>query len=105
MRGRKHLDRKGIITQLIEQGKLTKYLSPYNTRHSFITHAVFDLGIDEKIVSKWCGHNIDVSSKHYQDVAIFAERVNPEVPQTTELELLKEQLRQQQELINKLLNS
>ncbi|MBD2499770.1 site-specific integrase [Anabaena azotica] len=101
---------KGIIPQLIEQGKLTKYLSPYNTRHSFITHAVFDLGIDEKIVSKWCGHNIDVSNKHYQDVAVFAERVNPEVPQQTELDILKEQLRQQQEqmqkqqeLINKLL--
>lgn len=94
---------KGIIPQLIEQGKLAKYLSPYNTRHSFITHAVFDLGIDEKIVSKWCGHNIDVSNKHYQDVAVFAERVNPEVPQQTELDTLKEQLRQQQELINKLL--
>ncbi|MBD2495014.1 tyrosine-type recombinase/integrase [Nostoc sp. FACHB-280] len=94
---------KGIIPPLIEQGKLTKYLSPYNTRHTFITHAIFDLGIDEKIVSKWCGHTIDVSNKHYQDVAIFAERVNPEVKQQSELDLLKEQLRQQQELINKLL--
>ncbi|MCC5613881.1 tyrosine-type recombinase/integrase [Nostoc sp. CHAB 5836] len=43
---------KGIIPTLIEQGKLTKYLSPYNTRHTFITHAVYDLGIDEKFVSK-----------------------------------------------------
>ncbi|MCC5641146.1 site-specific integrase [Nostoc sp. CHAB 5844] len=93
----------GITQALIEQGKLTKYLPPYNTRHTFITHAVFDLGIDEKIVSKWCGHHIDVSNKHYQDVAIFAERVNPEVKQQSELEQLKEQLRQQQELINKLL--
>lgn len=102
-RGREAINRKGIITRLIEAGSLSKYLSPYNTRHSYITHAVFDLGIDEKIVSKWCGHTIDVSNKHYQDVAIFAERVNPEVKQQSEIELLKEQLRQQQELINELL--
>jgi integrase len=96
-RGRKNSNRKGIITRLIETGSISKYLSPYNTRHSFITHAIFDLGIDEKIVSKWCGHDIQISNKHYQDVAIFAERVNPEVKQQSELELLKEQLRQQQE--------
>ncbi|ABA24653.1 Phage integrase [Trichormus variabilis ATCC 29413] len=102
-------NQQGIIPQLIEQGKLSKYLSPYNTRHTFITHQVFDLGQDEKIVAKWCGHNIDVSNKHYQDVAIFAEKTNPDLPanqqsiQQTELDILKEQLRQQQELINKLL--
>ncbi|MDF5707752.1 MAG: site-specific integrase [Nostoc sp. S4] len=103
-RGRKNFNRKGIITQLVEAERLNKYLSPYNTRHTFITHAIFDLGIDEKVVAKWCGHTIDVSNKHYQDIAIFAERINPEIPQQqSELDLLKEQLRQQQELINKLL--
>ncbi|MDF5706793.1 MAG: site-specific integrase [Nostoc sp. S4] len=98
---------KGIIPELINQGKLTRYLSPYNTRHTFITHAVFDLGIDEKVVSKWCGHQIEVSSKHYQDVAIFAERINPEVPQQqSELDLLKQKnhfLQQQMEELKKLL--
>lgn len=89
---------KGIISMLIERGKLTKYLPPYNTRHTFITHAVFDLEIDEKIVSKWCGHQIEVSNKHYQDVAIFAERINPEVPQQqSEIDLLKQQNKLQQE--------
>ncbi|MEH2058980.1 MAG: hypothetical protein V7K97_23055 [Nostoc sp.] len=103
-RGREETRQKGIIPTLIEQGKLTKYLSPYNTRHSFITHAVFDLGIDEKFVSNWCGHDIQVSNKHYQDVAIFAGRINPEVPQQqSEIDLLREQMKQQQELINKLL--
>lgn len=97
---------KGIIPTLIEQGKLTKYLPPYNTRHTFITHAVYDLGIDEKAVSKWCGHTLEVSNKHYQDVAIFAGRINPEVPQQqSELDLLKEQLRQQQELIDRLMQN
>ncbi|MFN6484535.1 MULTISPECIES: site-specific integrase [unclassified Nostoc] len=100
---------KGIIPTLIEQGKLTKYIKPYNTRHTFITHAVFDLGIDDKIVSNWCGHQIEVSNKHYQDVAIFAGRINPEVhQQQSEIDQLKEQLKQQQlqmEEMRKLLES
>ncbi len=96
---------KGIIPALIEQGKLTKYLSPYNTRHTFITHAVFDLGIDEKVVAKWCGHQIDISNKHYQDVAIFAETINPEVPmsqqvqQQSEIEILKQQIEDMKKLL------
>ncbi|MEH1782211.1 MAG: tyrosine-type recombinase/integrase [Nostoc sp.] len=101
---------KGIIPTLIEEGKLpNKHLSPYNTRHTFITHQVHDLGRDEKIVSAWCGHTTEVSNKHYQDVAIFAEQVNTDMPsnqqmqQQSDIDLLKEQLRKQQELINKLL--
>ncbi len=96
----------GIIPALIQQGKLTQYLPPYNTRHTFITHAIFDLGIDEKIVSKWCGHKVEVSNKHYQDVAIFAERINPEIPQQqSEIDLLKQQLAEQQKLINRLMGN
>ncbi|MCE2697437.1 MAG: tyrosine-type recombinase/integrase [Nostocales cyanobacterium LE14-WE4] len=102
----------GIIPTLIEQGKLRKYLPCYNTRHTFITHQVFDLGRDEKIVSAWCGHNEKVSEKHYQDISDRANQINPELPanqsqaddQKTELEMLKEQLKQQQEMINKLLS-
>ncbi|MGJ5628732.1 tyrosine-type recombinase/integrase [Nostoc sp. CALU 1950] len=101
---------KGIITELVKQGKLTKYLSPYNTRHTFITHQIFDLNRDEKIVSAWCGHGELVSQKHYQDIADRAMQINPELPanqqsqQQTELDLLKEQVRKQQELIEKLLD-
>ncbi|BDI19076.1 hypothetical protein ANSO36C_48780 [Nostoc cf. commune SO-36] len=102
---------KGIIPTLIKQGDITKYLPPYNTRHTFITHAVFDLDIDEKVVSKWCGHKIETSNKHYQDIAIFADKTNPEVPMNKQvqyqarMEQLEDQLRQQQELIDKLLKS
>ncbi|MEH2422850.1 MAG: tyrosine-type recombinase/integrase [Nostoc sp.] len=100
---------KGIIPPLIEQGKLTKYLPPYNTRHTFITHQIFDLGRDEKIVSAWCGHGELVSQKHYQDIADRATQINPELPanqqaqQQSDIETLKEQVREQQELINKLM--
>lgn len=100
---------KGAIPELIKQGKLTKYLSPYNTRHTFITHQIFDLGRDEKIVNAWCEHSEAISKKHYQDIADRAMQINPELPanqqtkQQSEIDLLKEQLKQQQELINKLL--
>ncbi|MBD2299103.1 tyrosine-type recombinase/integrase [Nostoc sp. FACHB-87] len=100
---------KPVIDKLIEQGKLTKYLSPYNTRHTFITHQIFDLGRDEKIVSAWCGHGEAVSQKHYQDITDRAILINPELPaspqtqQLSKIEQLEEQLRQQQELIDKLL--
>ncbi|MEH2352570.1 tyrosine-type recombinase/integrase [Nostoc sp.] len=108
-KGNSDKGRKGIIPALIEQGKLTKYLSPYNTRHTFITHAIFDLGIDEKKVSYWCGHKIEVSNKHYQDVAIFADRTNPEISMTqqsqqqSKIDLLEQKLAEQQELIDKLM--
>ena len=97
---------KGIIPSLIEQGKLTKYLPPYNTRHTFITHQVFDLGRDEKIVSAWCGHGELVSQKHYQDIADRALQINPEISasgQQSEINQLKEQLRLQQEMIERLM--
>ncbi|MBD2201505.1 tyrosine-type recombinase/integrase [Calothrix sp. FACHB-1219] len=102
---------KGIIPTLREQGKLTKYLSPYNTRHTFITHQIFDLGRDEKIVSAWCGHGEMVSQKHYQDIADRALQINPEIPanqqsvnQQSELELLREQVRKLQEKLEQMEN-
>ncbi|BAY23421.1 phage integrase [Calothrix sp. NIES-2100] len=114
-RGRKHLNRKGIIPDLVEQGLLSKYLSPYNTRHTFINHAIHDLGIPEKVVCYMCGHKPDVSNKHYQDEAIFMKGINPEIPysqqqfaevqidnQQSKIELLEEQIRQQQEAMRKL---
>ncbi|MBD0264555.1 MAG: tyrosine-type recombinase/integrase [Tolypothrix sp. Co-bin9] len=96
---------KGIIPELIKQGKVAKYLSPYNTRHTFITHQIFDLGRDEKIVSAWCGHHESVSEKHYQDIANRALQINPELPvtQQSEIDLLRKQVEKQQELINKLI--
>ncbi|MDZ7968759.1 MAG: tyrosine-type recombinase/integrase [Nostoc sp. DedSLP03] len=93
---------RGIIPALIEQGKLFKYLPPYNTRHTFITHQIFDLGRDEKIVNAWCGHGEMVSQKHYQDIVDRATQINPELPanqqaqQQSEIDLLKQQNRLQQ---------
>lgn len=96
-----------IIQPLISEGKLTKYLPPYNTRHTFITHQIFDIGIDERIVAAWCEHSEVTSKRHYQDTVNRAMQIKPgygeQTNQSSELDLLKEQLRKQQELIDKLL--
>ncbi|MEH2349873.1 MAG: site-specific integrase [Nostoc sp.] len=101
---------KGIITELIRQGKLSKYLPPYNTRHTFINHQINDVGIAQHIVNDWCEHSERVSKQCYRQtdtrvVPGYGESVasNQQVQQQSELDLLKEQLRQQQEMIEKLL--
>ncbi|BAY27192.1 phage integrase [Calothrix sp. NIES-2100] len=115
--GRTDQGNKGIISELIKQGKLTKYLSPYNTRHTFINHAIHDLGIPEKVVCYMCGHKPDVSNKHYQDEAIFMKGINPEITfsqqqfglqtidnQKSEIELLREQNEQLRRLVEEMRN-
>jgi len=112
-----HNKQKGIIRTLIEQGKLSKYLPPYNTRHTFINHAIHDLKIPEKIVCYMCGHQADVSNKHYQDEAIFMKGINPEIPfsqqdfglqkmdnQQTKIETLEEQIKKLQEQLEEMKN-
>ncbi|MEH1792744.1 tyrosine-type recombinase/integrase, partial [Nostoc sp.] len=97
---------KGIIPELIKQGKVKRYLPCYNTRHTFITHQIFDLGRDAAIVNAWCEHSEEMSKKHYRDIEKYATQINPELPvtqqalQQSELDSLKEQLHKQQELIN-----
>jgi integrase len=115
--GRPSHKKKGIIPELIKQGKLTKYLPPYNTRHTFINHAIHDLGIPEKIVCYMCGHKPDISNKHYQDEAIFMNGINPEIlfsqqqfglqvmdNQKSEIELLREQNEQLRKLLEQIKN-
>jgi len=105
--GREDTGIKGIIPMLIKQGKLSKYLPPYNTRHTFIYHAIFDLGHDEKVVSKWCGHTVGVSAKHYQDIELASVGINPEIPISqqgkakTKIEELEEKLARLAELATK----
>lgn len=59
---------KGVIPTLLEQGKLKKYLSPYNTRHTFVNHQINDIGIAPHIVNAWCEHSDNISRSHYRDI-------------------------------------
>lgn len=94
--GNKDNETKGIIPTLIEHGKLTKYLPPYNTRHTFINHQINDIGIAPHIVNAWCEHSEDVSKAHYRDLDL---RIIPgygetKVNEKSEIELLREQNKQ-----------
>ncbi len=93
--GRIDAKAKGIIPTLIEQGKVSKHLPPYNTRHTFINHQINDIGIAPHVVNAWCEHSEDVSKAHYRDLDL---RITPgygetRVNEKSENELLREQNR------------
>ncbi|MDB9302866.1 tyrosine-type recombinase/integrase [Nodularia spumigena] len=101
--GHKPSNTKGILPVLIEKGLISKYLPPYNTRHTFINHQIYDLGRDEKIVNSWCEHSIDTSRKFYQDISDKALHINPDkTTSEVELEKMKVQLEEQRRLIDEL---
>ncbi|WP_449420784.1 tyrosine-type recombinase/integrase [Phormidium nigroviride] len=54
----------GIVTQLAEHGAIKCYLSPYSTRHTFMTlqaHA----GVDLVLLAAICGNSVEMIHKHY----------------------------------------
>ncbi|KST64084.1 hypothetical protein BC008_41510 [Mastigocoleus testarum BC008] len=99
----------GFVRILLEQGKISKYLPPYNTRHTFVSHQIYDLGRDRDIVNSWCEHGEEVSRKHYRDTGRIAKGINPELPasnQTTlsEIEQLKNENKELKEQIKQLMD-
>lgn len=54
----------GIVTQLAEQGLISCYLSPYSTRHTFISIQA-NAGVDLALLADTCGNSVDVIIKHY----------------------------------------
>ncbi|WP_445248253.1 tyrosine-type recombinase/integrase [Microcoleus sp. OTE_8_concoct_300] len=65
----------GVVTQLVEEGRISGYLSPYHTRHTFISlqaHA----GTDLFLLATACGNSVEVIQKHYLGInpdATFCE--------------------------------
>ncbi|MFW6358750.1 MAG: site-specific integrase [Chroococcales cyanobacterium] len=64
-KGKKYYDPKGVVYELTEQGLLPCYLSPYNTRHTFINIAI-ECGIDTFDIADWCGNSDAVISDVYR---------------------------------------
>jgi hypothetical protein len=102
---------------LIDEQKISKYLPPYNTRHTFISHQIYDLRRDKDIVNAWCEHSEKISVKHYRNTKQIAMQINPELsvdnqlPEHSEVELLKkqnkmlvEQMEQMRKMIEELTN-
>lgn len=54
----------GIVTRLVEEGKVSEYRTAYNTRHTFITMAL-EAGVTVTQVAKWVGNSPEIVMKHY----------------------------------------
>lgn len=61
----------GVVTRLIEEGKLTQYLPPYNARHTYITLTAW-LNKENPnaliLLAASCENSVEVILKHYMDV-------------------------------------
>jgi integrase len=57
----------GVVTQLTESGAISYYLSPYHTRHTFIT-LMAHAGTDLLLLATACGNSVEVIQRHYLGV-------------------------------------
>ncbi len=61
----------GVVTRLIEEGKLTQYLAPYHARHTYITLTAW-LNKENPnalvLLAASCENSVEVILKHYMDV-------------------------------------
>ncbi|PSF31180.1 integrase [Aphanothece hegewaldii CCALA 016] len=55
---------EGIVTQLAREGKISQYLKPSSTRHTFITLQA-QAGVDLKLLADSCGNSVDTIYDHY----------------------------------------
>jgi len=54
----------GIVTKLAEEGKISRYRSPYNTRHTFIT-LMLEAGFTPQEVARLVGNSPEILMQHY----------------------------------------
>lgn len=61
----------GVVTQLVNEGKISCYLPPYHARHTYITltaHACKNNTSALLLLAHACGNSPEVIMKHYLDV-------------------------------------
>lgn len=96
-------EQMGNLSKLISVGLISKYLPPYNTRHTFVNHQINDVGVAPHVVNTWCEHSDDVSIKHYRQLD---PRITPgygiEFPTDSKVELLERQIEEMKKMIEKL---
>ncbi|BAY37267.1 phage integrase family protein [Nostoc sp. NIES-2111] len=67
----KHVN-KGVVTVLVDEGKVQRYRCPYNTRHTFISHCV-EAGVPIPQIARWVGNSPEVIMRHYVGVVSSLE--------------------------------
>ncbi|MEG3844790.1 site-specific integrase [Microcoleus sp. herbarium14] len=61
----------GVVSRLVEEGKISQYLPPYHTRHTFITltaHANSHNTSALDLLATACGNSVEIIVKHYLGV-------------------------------------
>ncbi|MEG4852833.1 tyrosine-type recombinase/integrase [Microcoleus sp. B5-D4] len=54
----------GVLTRLVDVGKISFYLAPYHTRHTFIT-LMANAGTNLLLLATACGNSVEVIQRHY----------------------------------------
>lgn len=62
----------GLVRQLVEQGQVLRYRSPYNLRHTAITW-MLEAGITLPQIAQWVGNSPEIILAHYAGVVQRAE--------------------------------
>lgn len=57
----------GIVMQLATEGKIRRYRTQYNTRHTFISLCL-ESGVSVVQVAKWVGNSPEIIMKHYAGI-------------------------------------
>jgi integrase len=57
----------GIVRRLADEGKIDRYRSPYQCRHTMITHCL-EAGVPLVQLARWVGNSPDILLKHYAGV-------------------------------------
>ncbi len=69
----------GIVTRLVSEGKVRRYRTQYNTRHTFITREL-EQGTSPALIARWVGNSVQTIMKHYLGVTVnsLPHEVRPE---------------------------
>lgn len=62
----------GIVTKLVKEGKISRYRTQYNTRHTFITQCL-EAGVSVVQVAKWAGNSPEIIMKHYAGITAHVQ--------------------------------
>jgi len=57
----------GVVSRLVLDGAISRYLAPYHTRHTFIT-LMAQAGTDLLLLATACGNSVEVIQRHYLGV-------------------------------------
>ncbi|MBW4453063.1 MAG: DUF3596 domain-containing protein [Nostoc indistinguendum CM1-VF10] len=55
---------RGIVTTLVDEGKVQRYRCLYNTRHTFISQCI-EAGVPIPQIASWVGNSPEIIMRHY----------------------------------------